>query len=139
MEAIGLAASLVALIEAAGTTAKFARTICQRMKNAPMILSAIAMDLHLIHSGLQQIERLQSCGANGFITPDDQRAVLATLYSAQSILRSIETTCATVESQLGKRKLIRWAMIDHPDVEKQMGELRATQSSLKTLFQIIGL
>lgn len=139
MEAIGLAASIVALIEAAASTVKVTRAIRQRLKDAPAIFSAIETDLHLIHSGLQHVQLLISRGARGYISPDGQRAVLATLDSAQAILLSIETTCVKLETQNRRRKLLRWAVIGHPDVEKQMSELKTMQSSLKTLFQIIGL
>lgn len=101
MEAIGLAASLVALIEVAGSTVKVTRAIRQRLKDAPGILSAIETDLHLIHSGLQHVQLLHSRGASGCISPGGRQAVLETLHSAQTILRSIETTCVKSETQIG--------------------------------------
>lgn len=139
MEPVGIAASLLTLIEAAGYTWKTAKKLRQRFQEAPRALEVVESDLCLIHIGLKTIERLHSNKAHRIISADARNAIQSELESANMNLRSLEAACDRLGRYESRRSRLKWAILDHSAMQKQVQDLRDTQSRLKSLFQILSL
>jgi hypothetical protein len=140
MEAIGAAASFIALINTLSAAAKASAALCQNIRDAPAELTAFTSQLLMIKV---ELEILRSCGLpiyEHIASPDTIAALSLALDSTQATFQALEQACICIKRRAtGKLGRVRWACIDKPAVEKLFQQLRNTESSLNTILNLLAL
>ncbi|KAK1466229.1 hypothetical protein CCUS01_01078 [Colletotrichum cuscutae] len=136
MEAIGLAGSIVALIEAANYTAQTTRKICQRYRDAPRTFADAEINLHLLKANAQAFHQLLEGETTWNISKEAGSAIKARLSTTWAALKNIQEACSKYENPKSRRGRSRWAFRDQSFVETQLRDLRDSQQLLASLVQM---
>jgi hypothetical protein len=138
MDPIGLAASLVTLLEVVGVACK----LCHRIQHAPEELSRVTSQLSVIHTELHLLKELEesSLSASTWHLSQDVRIELSqSLGSVRQTIFAINDACDryTRQNKFGSR--VYWAFLGRVTVNKLLNDLRKSECSLTVVLNLLSL
>ena len=140
MEAVGGAASLIALINAISTAAKVSIEAYQNIQDAPAELAQFVAQLLLVKVELEQLNSSEPQVYQWLTTPELMAGLRATSENIQLTLAALHRACPSVHH--GKRSIpnrLRWAYLERPAVERLFSQLKRTESSLNVILNLLSV
>jgi hypothetical protein len=138
MEPIGLAASLVTLLEVVGVACK----LCDRIQHAPEELSRVTSQLSVIHTELHLLKELEGSSlstSTWYLSQDVRIELSQSLGSVRQTIFAIKDACDryTKQNKFGSR--VYWAFLGRATVNKLLNDLRKSECSLTVVLNLLNL
>ena len=139
MDPTNSAASVVALLQLTASLAKVATTLVQDLRDAPRELSAVIRQLTFIIAELRLLAELPQQALTSLLSEQTRAAVEIALREAASNLTDVQEVCLRLPKELNGAGRLRWVFIDSRSAKRALDRLRATESSLNAVLQLLTL
>ena len=144
MEAVGVVASLLQLVDAALRVAKTSKEFFKSYQEAPAISKTVENQRILLQSVLDEYTHLRPClefgGSNSNPLPLDSRQLVATaLLQVSEALQKLRTTLDYCEQGHTKASRMRWAFSKKKDVKEAQAQLEISKSTLTHTLLLLSI
>ena len=139
MDPVNAVASILTLLQVAAVLAKTATDIYEKLRDAPRELLLVANHLILLQAQLSHLHRVEQDHSLASIDLTTRHALKAALDAARQEVNDIDLLCDRLPGRGKLESRLKWVIYDRDKLEKSLTRLRAIQTSLGVLLQLLTL
>ena len=137
MEPVSFTASLITLVKTVEVIARTATTLCRNIQDAPNELVALRLRLMTLQVELEALRHLATVELEKILPDTLKSSLLHALHIGYGALKDIHEVCEKSCDKPGVGGRLKWALLDHSLVAKQLESLKGVEGSLTLLFQVV--